>query len=165
MFKNILALAIFFLSSIEANSFGKGEAAYRIDGVVWNEVYFDFNKLHFTGFVPNYVDAQLPSDEVFIIGGHENSHYVISTHVFAAKIPKSGKEFKKLIQTDYPNSQIAWLDAKVFGAKFAVELAYLYGYEIVYARFIATNKHLIKLSTSDPDQARRSYFFNNFRIK
>lgn len=164
IFKYIFIAGICLFSALDANSFGKRDTAYFIDGVIWNEVYYDMNNLHFSGFVPNFAGAQLPEDEVFIYGSIDDNHYVMSTLVFSVNIPKSGKGFKNLIQEDYPNIPVNWLNAKEFGAKYAVECNYQRGGVIFFTRFIATSKHLIKLSTSDSNQKRRDYFFNSFKI-
>lgn len=163
----LLALVLFQAPNLEASGWGKNEQIYELEENVWNEVYFDMNGLNLTAWVPNYNGARLQNGMVSISGVAENNFgYVITTtYNTGFSPPKTLKEFVKLIQNANPEFTVVTANAKLFGAKYAVDLIPRNQEDAVYWRFLSTNDRLIRMGTDDTNNYRISNFFDSIHIK
>ncbi len=159
-------LTMLFVSSyLGALEFGKGKQKHDFEGVKWQEVMHKGNGLSFTGFLPNYEGAILSNNNIMINGSVDNQYYQFRTFVNSGKIPSSGKKFKEFVEKNNPNVTVGWLDAKKLNVKYAVEFTSIDENVQGYWRIVCTKKHIILMGTSDINQARRTHFFDSFRVK
>ncbi|MBS0633894.1 MAG: hypothetical protein JSR37_00340 [Verrucomicrobia bacterium] len=164
MYKRLIIFFVSVAACLQAAGWGAKDGSQTFEGVEWREVYYDMYGVTFSGKLPNYDGTEMINDEVFMNGFVDDTGYVIETYLSTFKPPKSGKDFKKIIQGANPSVNIGWLNPKTFGAVYAVEFM-LQDDVPTYWRIFYANNRIFKLGTADSNQARRDHFFNSFRIK
>lgn len=166
LFPLFLAMFALQIPCLEAGGWGKTEEVTKYEGTTWNGVFFDMNGLHFTACVPNYDGALLQNGLVSVKGYiGEDVGYVINTSFNAGyKVPKSVKEFVKVVQEANPTDRVVVIDPKKFGAKYVVDIIPTNQQDKAFWRFLCTNDRLIKMGTDDLNGNRRLHFFESIYI-
>lgn len=165
-----IVLSLFSLSqtsNLEAGGWGQTKEVFEYEGILWNGVYFDMNKLKFSASIPNYSGTILQDGLVFLQGEiEEDIGYVIIVSFDSGFIPpKSTQEFVKMIQEANPNYIVNVIDSKKLGAKYAVDLIPINQKDdTAFWRFLATKDRLIQAGTDDSNESRRLYFFNSLHV-
>lgn len=169
---SVLSAIIFlicFISSpmnLEAGGWGKTEEVINYEKTTWNNVFFDMNGLHLEGLIPNYYEGILQNNLVTLRGGvKDNIKYVIISPISASFTPpKTVQEFAKIVQEANPTYLISVVKAENLGAKFAIDLIPTNPDEFIFWRLLCAEDRVVKTGTNDPNEKRRTYFFDNLFI-
>jgi len=176
--KHAIYLLIFFFSSLNAANWGDRETHHTFDGIEWYDMHYTSQKVGCTFLLPNYDKSQPYSN--FLVEGYYDDYYTdivnllsqidgqsyfIQTANGSIGSIDSGKEFKKLVKEFYPGiSNVQWLDAKKFGAKYALAFTYFHEGKPAYGRVFYKNKRLFNACSSDRNEVRRNYFFDHIHF-
>ena len=153
---------------LEAAKWGKKDTAGEFEGAAWDEVFCDIEGLYFTASMPNYTSAILDKGAVVIRGkvGDDAGYIIITPFNKGFKAPKDVPDFIKLIQNNNPEYIVSHVEAKPFGAKFAVDLVPVdLAKNNTYWRFLSTKNRLLKMGTTDTNEQRRIYFYESMSVK
>lgn len=170
LFSWLLFLILFCQAAppLEAANWGKKDSAGEFEGASWDEVFCDIEGLYFTASMPNYTSAILDKGAVVIRGkvGYEAGYIIITPFNKGFKPPKDVQEFIKLIQNNNPEYIVSHVEAKPFGAKFAVDLVPVdLAKNNTYWRFLSTKNRLLKMGTTDLNEQRRIHFYESMSAK
>jgi hypothetical protein len=166
LFTFLFLFAACVISSLEAARWGKNEQIVELEGVKWNEVCFDTDKLYFVAYIPNFDGTRFQDGFVSLNGIiDDNFRYMITSSAYPSFMPpQTVEEFVELIQEANPDFQVKAIDFQELDVKFAVDLIPKDQASSIHWRFLATNGHLIQMGTDDPNGERRAYFFESFTL-
>ncbi len=172
--KQAICLLILFFSSLNAASWGDKETHHTFDNIEWYDMHYTSQKVGCSFLLPNYDKGQDYSnflieesytDVVQLLSLIDGQAYFMQTANGSIGSIDSGKEFKKSVEEFYPGiSNVQWLDAKKFGAKYALAFTYFYDDQPSYFRVFYKNKRLFNACTTDQNETRRNYFFDSFHF-
>jgi hypothetical protein len=162
-----IIFTILQLSCLEAGGWGKTEEVVEFEKAAWNGVYFDMEEMNLTAAIPNYSGAIFRNGEISVRGKVEpRAAYIITTSYNPEyEPPQTIDEFIVIVQEVNPDFYVTVNASYEFGAKYAIDLVPIKQEDLFFWRFLCTNNRLIKMGTNDANEARRTYFFNNIKIR